>query len=190
MKLILRLLTALALIVATTSLRADEVTENLDSAKTAYEAGNYSEAITAVDYVNQLIRQKKGEEIKKFLPDAPKGWEADEATSESATTSMLGGGISVSRTYHRENGNVTIKIQSDSAVMQFAILAVTAGGGTKESIKGQKITVNFTSPDDSSDIKTVVDNRYYIEINGSKLTRDELVSFAKAIPFAKLTAMK
>lgn len=196
MKSILRLVPAFALVAALSPLRADEVTDNLDTAKTAYEAGNYSEAITAIDYANQLIRQKKGDELKKFLPDAPKGWEADEAESEAAATSMLGGGVTTKRSYRRGDSNVTIKIQSDSPMLQATAMMLSnpmfmSGNGAKmETLKGQKVSVTFKSGGDSGEIKAVVDNRYLVEIEGNSLTRDDLMIFAKALDYAKLAAVK
>jgi hypothetical protein len=195
MKSLLRLLPALALAAAVVSpVRADEVTDNLDTAKTAYEAGNYSEAITSIDYANQLIRQKKGDEIKKLLPSAPKGWEADEAESEAAATSMLGGGVTAKRSYRRDNSSVTIKIQSDSPMLQATAMMLSnpmfmSGSGAKmESIKSQKVSVKFSG--DSGEVKAVVDGRYLVEIEGSNLTREDLMVFAKALDYTKLAAMK
>gem|GEM_PF-7081387 len=51
-----------------TSARADEVTDNLKTGLSAYEAANYSEALQAVDYASTLIRQKK---VAALLPAAP-----------------------------------------------------------------------------------------------------------------------
>ncbi len=196
MKSVFRLLPVLALATFVAPARADEVTDNLDTAKTAYEAGNYSEAITAIDYANQLIRQKKGDEMKKLLPDAPSGWEADEAESEAAASSMLGGGVTAKRSYRRGDSSVTIKIQSDSPMLQATAMMLSnpmfmsSNGAKMETIKGQKVSVSFKAGGDNGEIKAVVDSRYLVEIDGSSLTRDDLVSFAKALEYAKLSALK
>ncbi len=195
MKTALRLLPAFALVAALSPLRADDVTDNIDAAKSAYDAGNYSQAITALDAANQYIRQKKAEEVAKLLPDAPKGWEATEAQTEAAASSLLGGGVTATRSYSRGNSSVSMKIQSDSAVMQYAAMfsnpmILAASGAKLETIKGQQVAVTFKAGDDNGKINAMVDNRYYVEIEGSGVTADDLKSFAKAFDFAKLAAMK
>jgi hypothetical protein len=194
MKHALRFLPVFALL-ALTPVRADDVTDSLAAAKDAYEAGNYSQAITSLDTANQFIRQKKAELVAKLIPDAPKGWEAAEVQTEAAASSMLGGGVTATRSYSRGDAGVTFKIQSDSAVMQYAMMfnnpmLVAASGAKLETIKGQSVSITFESGGNSGNIKAVVDNRYYIEIEGNGVTVDDLRTFAKAFDFAKLAAMK
>ncbi|HLP01377.1 MAG TPA: hypothetical protein VK163_05075 [Opitutaceae bacterium] len=194
MKHVLRIIPALALLTVA-SLRADDVTDSLDAAKEAYDAGNYSQAITSLDAANQFIRQKKAELVAKLLPDAPKGWEASEAQTEAAASSMLGGGVTATRNYNRGESSVTMKIQSDSAVMQYAMMfsnpmMLAASGAKLETIQGQSVSVAFEKGGNSGSIKAVVDNRYYVEIEGNSVTADDLRTFAKAFDFAKLAAMK
>lgn len=195
MKHILRLLPALAVAALASPLHADDVTDNIDAAKSAYEAGNYSEALTSLDTANQYIRQKKAEEVAKLLPAAPSGWEAGEPETEAAASSILGGGVSARRTYSRESASISIKIQSDSAVMQYAAMLsnpmmLAASGAKMETIKGQRVAVEFKAGSDNGNIKAVIDSRYLVEIEGNGITIDDLRTFAKAIDFAKLTAMK
>ena len=197
MKFRCHLITAAALLAATCPLRADEVTENIANAKAAYESGAYSEAIQALDYASQLIRQKKGEEVVKVLPAAPSGWAAEEAENESQSSALLGGMVTAKRTYRRESGGrVTIQIQSDSAMLQtFGMMfsnpmMMTASGAKMETIKGQKCAVTFKTGAKEGNIKAIVDNRYLVDVEGDEVTRDELVTFAKAIDYSKLAALK
>ncbi len=194
MKHALRTLAAFAL-VAAVAVRADDVTDNLSAAQEAYEAGNYTQAITALDAANQFIRQKKAELVAKLLPDAPKGWEASEPETEAAAAALLGGGVTASRSYSRGDASVTLKIQSDSAVMQYAMMfsnpmLLAASGAKLETIKGQSVSVAFEKGGNSGSIKAVVEGRYYLEIEGSGVTVDDLRTFAKAFDFAKLAATK
>ncbi len=177
-------------------LRADEATDALANAKSAYEAGNYSEAIQQIDFASTLIRQKKAEAVVKLLPNAPSGWVADEAESVGSQ-GMLGGIVGAQRSYRRDSGgSVKIDIQSDSPLIQsmgmmFANPMLLAGSGAKlESHKGQKLAVDYKNSSKSGDVKAVVDNRYLVSIDGSDLTRDELLSFAKSVDYARLAAMK
>lgn len=198
MKTIIRTVACVSLLSLSSACFADEVIENLDTAKAAYEAGKYSEAIQALDYAGSLVRQKKGEAVVKLLPAAPSGWTAEEAESESTSGSVMGGIVGAKRVYRRASGEgrVSIQIQSDSPLLQtygmmFANpMLMTSSGAKLETIKGQKCAVTFKAGNKNGDVKAVVDNRYMITIDGDDLSREELVSFAKAIDYSALAALK
>lgn len=198
MKTIIRAVACVSLLSLSGACFADEVIENLDTAKSAYEAGKYSEAIQALDYAGSLVRQKKGEAVVKLLPAAPSGWTAEEAESESTSGSVMGGIVGAKRVYRRASGEgrVSIQIQSDSPLLQtygmmFANpMLMTSSGAKLETIKGQKCAVTFKAGSKNGDVKAVVDNRYMITIDGDDLTREELVSFAKAIDYSALAGLK
>lgn len=197
MKIQTRFLTTVVATLAAGALLADDFTDNLETAKTAYAAGKYSEAIQALDYASQLVRQKKGEAVVKLLPAAPSGWKAEAAESETAAAAFMGGIVGAKREYTRESGGrVTIQIQSDSPLLQSLTMAfanpilLSSSGAKLETIKGQRCAVTHKTDDKSGDIKTVVDNRYLVQIEGSEISREDLVTFAKAIDYEKLAALK
>ena len=190
----LRILPALALLALLSPLRADDIIESIDAGKASYEAGDYSEAINSFDFANQLIRQKKGAELKNYLPAAPKGWEAGEAELEAASGSVFGGGITASREYTSGDKRVTIKIQSDSPMMQATMAlfdnSMLSGAMEQLPLKGQKAVISFESGDTNGDIKVVVDRRYLVEVSGRSVTRDDVILLAKAFDYAKLAKVK
>ncbi|MBE7539202.1 MAG: hypothetical protein HS122_12420 [Opitutaceae bacterium] len=176
--------------------RADEVVDNLKTGISAYESSNYTEALQAIDYAGQLIRQKKGAVVAELLPSAPSGWTAEEAESDATSGAFMGGMVSAKRSYNKGDSHVTIQIQSDSPLLQtmtmmFSNPALIASSGAKlETIKGQRTAVSYKSGDKGGDIKAVVDGRYLVTIEGSQLSREDLVSFASAIDFSKLAKLK
>lgn len=175
-------------------LSAEDVEEQIATALSAYKAGNYSEAISALDYASQQVRQRKAESLLKFLPEAPTGWEAEEAKDDSMGNSLLGGMVQTRRSYRKDESTVSVQFQSDSALLQsFAMMMnnpmiLGASGAKLETIRGQKCAFEFSGRQGS--IKTLVDGRYFVEISGSEVTRDVLLTFAKAIDYAKLAGMK
>jgi len=197
MKAQIRFLSVAVATLMAASLLADDFTDNLETAKSAYAAGKYSEAIQALDYASQLLRQKKGEAVAKLLPPAPSGWKAEEAESEAASAAFMGGIVGAKREYSRESGGrVTIQIQSDSPLLQSLSMAfsnpimLSSTGAKLETIKGQRCAVTHKAADKSGDIKAIVDNRYLVQIDGSEVSREDLVSFAKVIDYEKLAALK
>lgn len=189
-------LAALAAVVIAMPVRADEVVDNLKTGLSAYEASNYSEALQAIDYASQLIRQKKGAAVAAILPAAPSGWTAEEPESEAAAAALMGGIVTAKRRYNKGDASVTIQLQSDSPLLQtygmmFSNPALMAGSGAKlETIKGQRVAVTYKAADKNGEIKAVVDNRYVLEVQGSNLSREELTAFVAAIDFPKLTKLK
>ena len=191
MKTVYRLLPALALATLCAPLHVDDVTDHLAAAKDAYESGQISQAITALDSAAQFLRQKKAELVAKLLPNAPKGWEASEPETEAAAASMLGGGITAQRSYTRGESSVTIKVQSDSALMQAAMafnnpMLLAASGAKMETIQGQSVSLHFEKGATDGALKAVLEGRYNLEIEGDNVTDDDLRTFANAFPFAQL----
>lgn len=198
MKTIIRCFALTALLSVPCLSRADEVSENLDTAKEAYESGRYSEAIQSLDYAGTLIRQKKSEAVGKLLPEAPSDWTAEDVENESAAAGMMGGIVGAKRTYRRSSGDgrVTIQIQSDSPMLQaYAMMfsnpmMIASSGAKVETIKGQKCAVTFKNKESNCDVKSIVDNRYIVTVEGDSITREELLSFAKSLDLKALSAMK
>lgn len=179
---------------AAASLKADEITDLLKKAGSDYESGNYSEAITSLDYAGQLIRQKKGEVMLKLLPDAQKGWTAEEPSSESTSGTMFGGMVAVQRRYKKDDSSITIKITSDSPMLAGMLgmfsnpMLVTGSGGKLETIKGQKAVVKYDANNKSGDINLVVGGKILVTIEGSDVPRDALTAYAGSIDYAKLAS--
>ena len=130
-------------LLAGTTLRADDVTDSIDEAVKAYKAGDFSVAAQSLDAAAQLVRQKRGEQFKALLPEAPKGWTAEEATLQSAGAAMFGGGVSVERHYAKGDASMTVKVITDSPILQGVMMMMgnpmfaNADGGKLERIKGQ-----------------------------------------------------
>ena len=66
----------------------------------------------------------------------------------------------------------------------------TSSGGKMQKIAGQKAIVTFDPERERGSIKFVVNNRYYIEINGKKASEEEIMAYAEAIDFQKIIALK
>lgn len=190
----LRLL--LILVVSASLVRADDVTDSLKAAVDSYQAGNYSEALQSLDFAATVIRQKKSEAVAAILPAAPAGWTAEEAESDAAAAAVLGGMVSAKRRYTREDGEVSIQVQSDSPLLQtYGMMlsnpAMLAGSGSKlETVKGQRVAISYRAESKSGDAKAVIDGRYVVSVEGSSISREDLTTFLAAIDFAKLAKIK
>jgi hypothetical protein len=175
------------------ALRADDVTDSIDEAIKAYKANDFAAAAQSLDAAAQLVRQKRSDQFKAVLPDAPSGWTAEDATSQSAGAAMFGGGISAERHYTKGDSSVTVKLITDSPVMQAVMMMMgnpmfaNADGGKLERIKGQKAI--FKNKDGSGSVNVVVNGSMLVQIEGSDVKDADLRAFAEAIDYAKLGGM-
>ena len=86
-----------ALCAFTVTVQASEVEEAIQQGLSAYKSGDFSTAVSQLDYAATLIRQEKAGKITAVFPSALAGWEAEEAESNSAGGMMMGGGITANR---------------------------------------------------------------------------------------------
>ncbi|MFZ5799713.1 MAG: hypothetical protein C4563_06620 [Desulfobulbus sp.] len=180
------------LILSATSALADDVTDSLNDALTKYNNGQYTEAITSLNYAEQLITQKKGEALTEVFPEPLAGWQAEEVQADP----VFGGGISAERRYNSENASVTIAIVSDSPMLQATMMLftnpmfATADGGKLETISGQKAIVKYSAENKSGEIQTVVNNRFLVTVTGSEVAKDVMTAYLGNLDVNKLGALK
>lgn len=173
--------------------RADDVTESIDEAVKSYKANDYSAAAQSLEAAAQLVRQKRAELFKALLPAAPSGWTAEEATVQAAGAAMLGGGVSAERRYTKGDSSVTIKLITDSPIMQGVMMMMgnpmfaNADGGKLERIKGQKAI--FKNKDGNGSVSVVVNGTLLVQIEASQAADADLRKFAESIDYSKLTSL-
>lgn len=187
--------TALAAGASIVAAADDEVLKSIDEGTEFYNNGEYAEAVTSLNYAVQLIQQKKGEVLVKLLPEPLDGWSAQDAESQSAGAAMFGGGITAEREYSKGDGRVTIRIITDSPMMQGVMMMfsnpmfATSDGGKLERIGKQKAIVKFDDADRSGNLQMVVANRFLVMVEGNDVAREDLLAYAGAIDTAKLAAL-
>ena len=186
----MRLGMAVTLLAIATSfgVRADDVTDQINEALKAYQNHDTQTAMAALDAASSLLRQARGEGMKKLLPPVPPGWTADAAESTAVGAAMLGGGTTASRTYHNGNQRVEVQIMADSPMLQgmAALLGspLAAMGGMKTVVIGGR-RMSYTENENS--YMTLVADKVIVKLEGSKDTPEPtLKSFIGAIDFAAI----
>lgn len=175
-----------------TSGYADEVTNLIKDALKQYKDGDYTEATNNLDYASQLIRQKKQDHLQSFLPKPLDGWTSEDESPQAAGTAMLIGGASAKRNYYKGSGIITIGIIADSPFLQSIMtlfnipLIATAGGGKLEIIKGQKAIVTYKPTDQQGEIKIIVAGRILITLNGTNISKQDIITYANEINYKKI----
>lgn len=174
---------------------ADDIKDSIKEALQYYENGEYKDAVESLNYASQLIQQKKGKELESFLPEPLSGWTAQEVRSQAGGAAMFGGGVTAERKYNKGSNSITIKIITDSPLMQSMMMMfsnpmlATSDGGKLERIGRQKAIVKFNPSSKQGDIKIVVANRFLVLIEGRATTQEDLKGYAKAIDYKKLQSL-
>ena len=171
---------------------ADNVVSTIREAMRQYEKGDFSDAVSNLNYAAQLILQKKSERMTDLLPDPPPGWKAEDAKSQAVGAEMLGGGIAISRNYGRGQSSVHLEVIADSPMMQSVLLMTSnsvlagAGGGKLETVKGNKAVIRYDKGERKGEVYVVVDTRFLVIIKGKRVNRDDLELFANIIDYERL----
>ena len=169
---------------------SDEISDTIEGALSAYKQGKISVAKEDLAYALELLKQKKGERMKAYLPNALQGWQAGEATSKTAGAGMLGGGTTLSRTYTKGKAKVLIEIVVDSPLIAGLGSMFTnpmfASGGKLKRIKREKAMVNYDQHTACGEITLMIDNRFMVTIKGEHLQEKALLAYAQAIDFDAL----
>ncbi|MCD6585866.1 MAG: hypothetical protein J7K96_08915 [Desulfobacteraceae bacterium] len=174
---------------------ADDVTDYIKEALQYYKDGQYSDAVDSLNFAEQMIQQKKSTGLEAFLPGPLKGWTAEAATSQAASSAMLGGGITAERQYSKGDSSIQIQIMADSPMLQGVLMMMsnpmfaTANGGKMKRIRKQKAIVKFNPSTKEGDIQIVVANRFLVSIEGNGITNKNLKDYAKAIDYKKMSTL-
>ena len=182
------LLLAGALLAAAPLVRADEVTDQLDAAAKAYQRKDLTAATAALDAASGLLRQMRAEAWKAVLPPPLPGWTAKDAESVAVGPAMLGGGTSVSRSYHRAGDSVEVSLIADSPLLQGLGSLMASGIVSGDDMKivvldGRRAT--YTKSDNS--YQTMVAGKAMVIVKGSPGLDDQtLRSYLGAVKFDEI----
>ncbi len=175
---------------------ADDVTDTIDEAVAAYKNGEFGKAAEDLTYALDLVKQKKGDSLKAYLPEPLSGWTAEEAKSQTAGAAMFGGGTMINRTYRKGDASVTIDIMTDSPLMQAMTAMISnpmlasSDGGEMMRINREKAIVKYNKADKSGEVMLLIDKRFMITVKGNEVAKEDLIEYAKAIDVNKLKNIK
>jgi len=170
-------LAALALTLVLPLARADEVTDQLETARKAYEAGQLRSAIQALDFATASIRERISDQLLKLLPEPLSGWEAEAAESEAGGIAAMVAGTIISRTYRRPDGaEVELRLMADSPMMgmmtmmmQTPLLMQSSNEVRVYTNRGHRGMIQHEDGSNDWEISLMVGNRIVVQAKGSGL---------------------
>ena len=168
--------------------QADDVTDQIQEALTAYEKKDLNTAAIALDAASKLIRQQQAEKIANLLPAPLDGWRVRDRGRRSGGGAIFGGGVQAKREYQRARERVTVTLASNSPMLQAMTMMMTnpafQSGGMKLVIMGgRKVMQN----ERDNSLQTIVANKMLVNVKGNRSAEPAAVKdYFKAIDFDAL----
>lgn len=152
---------------------ADEFTDTLEGALSAYREGNIKDASDDLAYATKILAGKKAEGLGNFLPEAPDGWTRtmEQAEDSGIGMAMLGGGTTAAALYVGEASEIKITLLADSPMVggmgaMFSGLAGIAGGTP---LRVQR--VEFSDADGA--LRGIVNGKVMVSVEGDGPIEDK-----------------
>jgi len=181
---------ALALALTAPSLQADEVTDQLDAARKAYETGELRGAIQALNFATARIQEHINDQLLKLLPEPLAGWQADAAQSEAGGIAAMVAGNVMSRTYRREDG-AEVEMADSPMMAMMAMMAMMMQTpflmqASKEmrvyTHRGYQGMIQHEERSDAWEISLMVGNRVMVQAKGRRIAdQNPVVDYLNAI---------
>jgi hypothetical protein len=164
---------------------ADDVTNQINEALSAYGRKDLPTAIAGLEAALNLMRQGRADAYGALLPAAIRGWTADDVETISAGVAMIGGGTGASRKYHKGDDIVTVSILADSPLLQAMSTLASSGLAAMTGMRTQIVNGHRTlyMKDDGA-FTTFIGDRVLVRVEGKGLPEDTLKQFLNAVDFA------
>ena len=177
------------------SVMADDILNSLDRAKNLYEQGEYSKAVSELQFTVGLIQDRQLDRYKVILPESPAGWTGDKVQVSRGAGLGAGGGVTVSRSYHSSDGQrVTVEgVTNSPLVAGLAMILgnpILMGNNRLVMVNGEKAVEEWDQKSGSGKLQIIIQNKMLVTVSGSRLkSKDTLYDFAKKIDFANIRKM-
>jgi hypothetical protein len=176
-------LTLTAVLTVTQPALADDVTDQLDAARKAYESGELRSAVDTLNFAIAKIQEQVTARLLQLLPGPLPGWQADAAQSESGGLAAMITGTNLSRRYYRPDGaEVNLSLMADSPLLPMLTMFLSspfmmqADPGTKPySLKGQRGMLKHSPDSNDYEASLMVGNRILVQGKGTGLPDEKAV---------------
>lgn len=171
---------------------ADDVVPRLDAAKAAYGKGDAVKAAKEAEAALRQIHDRLGKMFAETMPALGGKWKADPVEVESL--GEIGGGLSVSRAFIRDDSSINVTLLLDSPEAA-AISAQLAASPTQPNVKkikaaGEDALLRYDSSTGTGEVTLVVAGRAVLEVQGDNINAaDPLVEAANGWNVARIKTL-
>lgn len=187
-----RLAAVVLLCAAVPAWAADDVAAHLDAARAAQQKADLLVAAHETELALKLLHDKLGRLFAETLPAMGGRWKAEEVEIDSL--GEVGGGLSITRAYTRDDSSLNISLLLDSpevAATQAMLAAPPVQPNLKKiKVGGEDALLRFDSGTGTGEITLVVAGRVQVEIQGDNISGpDPLVEAANGCNLSRLKAL-
>ncbi len=174
---------------------ADEVTDQLNTARKAYESGELRSAVQTLQFAVASIQEKINLSLLELLPEPLEGWNADEPQAQSGGMAAMIAGTNLSRRYYRDDGaEVDISITADSPLLSMMtmmlsnpMLMQTDPGTRVYTHGGQRGMIKHEKDSDVWEISLMVGGKIMIQVTGRGIKdQQDVEAYLEAIDLAAI----
>lgn len=145
---------------------ADDITDALNAAIAAYEAGDIQDARAEIAYATQLLNDLQSEGLSAFLPEALPGWTRTVSEDPATGLGFMGGGSAAEAEYSGPGGSFTIVMLADNPMV--GAMAGMLGNATVMATMGRIERINgesFLSAND--ELSGLIGGRVLVQASGA-----------------------
>ncbi len=176
----------MSVLLLTTGLaRADEVSDALQAALTAYGNGDLATTSQQIVVAQQAMGKQQNALMAALLPAAPEGWTRTDTEDFAQGFAIAGGGTGAEATYANADGSVSFRMSFIADNPMVASMAAMLGSPQMMAMMGKVVTVGDQSllAQDNS-ISTLVANRVLFQAQGA--TEDQMLPLVQLVDFTKV----
>jgi len=185
------LITALTIAAAlSTPVSADEITEQLDTARKSYEDGELRAAVQTLQFVTASIQEKINRSLLELLPEPLPGWSAEEPQANTSGMAAMIAGTNLTRRYTRDDGaEVEVSITADSPFLSMMTMLLSnpmmmqADPGTRiYTYAGHRGMIKHDKDTGGWEISLMGNHNVLVQVTGTGLAdKDAVEAYLKAI---------
>jgi hypothetical protein len=166
---------------------ADDVTDQIHEALTAYGKHDLPTAIAGLQAAVNLLQQMRADVYGSLLPAALDGWTADKVETIAAGVAMAGGGSGASRKYHKGNAEVTVSILADSPLLQAMSALASSGLAAMTGVRTEIVNGHRTlyMKEDGA-FTSFIGDRILVRVEGKDQPEETLKQFLTAVDFGAI----
>jgi hypothetical protein len=177
------------------SANADQITDQIDAGRRAYEAGEARVAMQALQFAIAEIETQLRQQQLQLLPEPLPGWSAEDAVSESAGLAAMIAGTNLSRSYRNDTtgASLQVTITADSpllammGMMLSSPMLMQANPGSSPFLHGSYRGTIEQDEDGTTQLSLMVGTRILVQIKGEGgADRETLEAYLQAMDLPKL----
>lgn len=165
--------------------RADDVSDALQAALDAYNAGDLGKTAEEMTMATQALGLRQSSLLAALLPPAPDGFTREDTADFAKGFAMAGGGTGAEATYTSADGNSSFKLSFIADNPMVASMGAMLGNAQMMAMMGKVLKVGdqaLLSNDGS--ISTLVNARVLFQAQGG--TEEQMLPLVQKIDFAKV----